>query len=146
MTILPERFWAKVRPTDCLIWTGAVNTKGYPCFLVGGVSTLAHRLAYEDAHGPIPDGYTIDHTCRVRNCVNPQHLEAVTIAENNRRARIVGGLRVGGECVNGHELADEAAVYQHPRGHLECRECRRAKAHRKRAPTTPAQPPLPRAG
>lgn len=132
MSNLPARFWAKTRQTDCVIWTGAVNTKGYPCFGVDGVSHLAHRLAYEDAYGPIPDGYTIDHTCRVRSCVNPDHLEVVTIAENNRRKRVVGGLFIGGECIYGHAITDLTA-YRHPRGHIECRTCRaerRARAKR----------------
>jgi hypothetical protein len=47
----------------------------------------AHRIAYEDAKGEIPEGYTIDHLCRVRNCINPEHLEAVTLAENIRRQK-----------------------------------------------------------
>jgi hypothetical protein len=50
-----------------------------------GRSQLAHRVYYEDAHGPIPDGLTLDHLCRVPACVNPDHLEPVTQAENNRR-------------------------------------------------------------
>lgn len=132
MSGLPERFWAKTQPTDCLVWTGAVNTKGYPCFAIDGVSQLAHRLAYEDARGPIPEGYTIDHKCRVRSCVNPDHLEAVTVAENLRRARVAGGLQLGGECASGHEM-DEANTYHHPRGHLECRQCRREKNRSRRA-------------
>lgn len=126
---LPSNFWTKTRSTDCLIWTGAVNTKGYPCFAMNGVSQLAHRLAYEEARGPIPDGMTIDHICRVRNCVNVDHLEVVSIAENNHRKRMTGGLQAGGECIRGHELKPEN-IYRHPRGHLECRECRRAKPHR----------------
>lgn len=133
MSNLPEHFWSKTRTTDCLIWMGAVNTKGYPCFAVNGVSTLAHRLAYEDARGPIPDGYTIDHKCRVRNCVNVDHLEVVTIAENNRRKRIPGGLAVGVTCLNGHYLASDADIYVHPRGFAECRECRRNTKRRARA-------------
>ena len=129
---LPASFWNKTRETDCIVWTGAVNTKGYPCFGIDGKSQLAHRLAYEDARGPIPEGYTIDHLCRVRNCVNVDHLEVVTIAENNRRKQVAGGLRIGGECARGHDLPDEAAVYRHPRGHLECRTCR-AELRRQRA-------------
>lgn len=134
MSSLPSNFWAKTRTTDCIIWTGAVNTKGYPCFGVNGKSELAHRLAYEDAHGPIPEGYTIDHTCRVRSCVNVDHLEVVTIAENNRRKKVVGGLFVGGECIRGHAITD-LTIYRHPRGHAECRVCRaenkRARAERR---------------
>lgn len=74
-------------PTPCVIWTGALNSRGYPCFSVGGWSQLAHRLAYQDAFGEIPEGLTIDHLCRVKRCVNPDHLEAVTRGENARRTR-----------------------------------------------------------
>lgn len=132
---LPANFWAKTRTTDCLIWTGAVNTKGYPCIAIGQVSTLAHRVAYEDVHGPIPDGMTIDHKCRVRNCVKVEHLEVVSIAENNRRRRVAGGIRIGSVCRNGHEVTAES-IYFHPRGHTECGACRadnKRRAREKRA-------------
>lgn len=139
MTGLPDNFWTKVRESDCWIWYGAVNNKGYGCFAVGRKSVLAHRLAYEDARGPIPKGMTIDHVCRVRNCVNPNHLEVVTIAENNRRKKVAGGLAIGGSCHKGHYLADESSVYRHPRGHVECRQCRR-KPHRQSKNAAPFIP------
>jgi hypothetical protein len=133
MTRLPESFWAKTTETDCIIWTGATNTKGYGCYSVNGVSQLAHRLAYEDARGRIPADMTIDHLCRVRSCVNPDHMEVVTAAENNRRRfRAVGGLRLGSTCRRGH-LLTELNLYHRPNdGGTECRDCiRDAKADRK---------------
>ena len=55
-------FWSKTATdTGCVVWQGAQNSKGYGCFGVGGRPTLAHRLAWEDANGAIPDGMTIDH-------------------------------------------------------------------------------------
>ena len=91
MIYLP-RFWAKVRidPQNCWIWTGSANQKGYgQLYLkVNGKHRVikAHRFAYESFFGPIPEGLELDHLCRVRQCVNPAHLDPITHVENlNRR-------------------------------------------------------------
>jgi hypothetical protein len=55
---LPDTFWAKAKTTDCIVWTGAQNNKGYGCFGINGKSQLAHRLVWEEAHGPIPAAST----------------------------------------------------------------------------------------
>lgn len=61
-----------------LIWTGSESTRR---------NSLVHRIAYVAYHGSdVPDDLPLDHLCRVRNCVNPDHLEPVTVAENNRRS------------------------------------------------------------
>lgn len=134
---LDARFWAKVQITDdCWLWTGALNSRGYGCFAIRGRSQLAHRLSYEDAVGPIPDGLTIDHLCRTKHCVRPSHLEPVTAAENNQRAKDMVT-----HCPRGHELAGPNLVAKRNTrtGHLmrNCRECgnasRRAKRARERA-------------
>jgi DNA-binding transcriptional regulator YiaG len=72
--------------TPCWIWTAQLNERGY------GLSTrampqsrLAHRAIWVQRNGPVPDGLELDHLCRVRPCVNPEHLETVTHAENMRR-------------------------------------------------------------
>ena len=83
------RFWAKIQRAEsgCWIWQGAL-VRGYGSFQTGaaGGSVLAHRYAYELLVEPIPLGLTIDHLCRNTRCVNPSHLEPVTLAENIRRA------------------------------------------------------------
>lgn len=131
---LPETFWRKTAQANCIVWTGAANSKGYGCFWADGKSTLVHRLAWEDANGPIPDGMTIDHLCRVRTFVNVAHMQLVTIAENNRRKFVAGGLAIGGKCIRGHVL-DEQTAYQHPRGHIECRVCRGVRRREPARPT-----------
>lgn len=72
---------------ECLLWQGRLTYAGYGHLNLQGRFIGVHRVAYELAKGPIPAGLEIDHLCAVRHCVNPDHLEAVTHAENLRRAR-----------------------------------------------------------
>lgn len=70
----------------CWIWIGYVAPNGYGYINVGkGIPRRVHRVSYEHFVGPIPDGLTIDHLCANVLCVNPDHLEAVTLQENKRR-------------------------------------------------------------
>ncbi len=80
-----ERFWDKVEVdpiTKCWNWISALQERGYSLFWTKHKSVLAHRFAYEVNKSKIPDGLTIDHLCRNHGCVNPDHLEVVTIKEN----------------------------------------------------------------
>ena len=82
------RFQTKVKHGDngCLIWTGYKSPDGYGRFRAtrDGRSSakMAHRVAWEHAHGAIPDGMQVDHTCFNRACVNPNHLRLVTNKQN----------------------------------------------------------------
>jgi hypothetical protein len=78
-------------PLDCLLWTGSRNRKGYGT--LGG--KLAHRLAWETAVGPIPEGLMVCHRCDVPACVNPEHLFLGTAGDNMRDAQQKGRLAVG---------------------------------------------------
>ncbi len=77
-------------PAGCWVWPGALNADGYGSIRVGRRpegTALVHRVVHEHLIGPIPADFDVDHTCGNRACCAPQHLEAVTHAENLRRAR-----------------------------------------------------------
>lgn len=119
-----ERFWSRVdKSGECWIWQGAPNHAGYGRFN----QQMAHRVAYEINVGPIPDGLTIDHLCKTRNCVNPAHMEPVTLAENVRRAeRHTNGNDLKTECVHGHAFT--AANTATHNGKRKCKTCARDRA------------------
>lgn len=127
-----KRFWAKVEKTEeCWLWTAALNRDGYGIFGFDSHTVRgAHRIAYELLIGPIPDGRQLDHLCRVRRCVNPSHLEAVSSGENTRRGlpAMSKGLT---HCPQNHPY-DEANTYWY-RGWKQCRICRREYSRASRA-------------
>ena len=85
---LLERFWDKVevQPSGCWNWLAQKLPSGYGRFRNGDKKVVAHRFAYEVNKGSIPKGLTLDHLCRNTSCVNPDHLEAVTLKENILRS------------------------------------------------------------
>jgi hypothetical protein len=109
---------------DCWRWTGAHTPQGYGQLNVEGKLVAVHRLAYEAWVTQIPDGLEIDHLCRVRDCINPAHLEPVTHAENLRRAT-----EARTACKNGHPFAGEnvrITTRGDGRTYRACLACRRA--------------------
>lgn len=115
--------------TPCWIWQRNTDQAGYGRH----GSKRAHRMVYESRIGPIPEGLTLDHLCRVHACVNPDHLEPVTRAVNVMRGE--GHAAVNARkthCVRGHKF-DERNTFIRPEGWRACRACHRGQRNRKAA-------------
>lgn len=129
------RFWAKVNAKgSCWEWTASTKGNGY-----GQVKhrdrkspLFAHRAAYEILVGPIPDGMTLDHLCKNTLCVNPDHLEVVTMKVNALRSSSPPAINaIKTHCVRGHEYSPDNLVGG-TRGR-KCKVCHRERMRRVRA-------------
>lgn len=121
---LKERILAGVvvRDDGCWVWRGSHTSDGYGRIKVPRVGVCyAHRVAYEQWVGPVPEGLILDHLCRVRDCCRPEHLEPVTIAVNNRRGAVTRT-----HCKRGHAYSGPSLRIT-PDGRRECRNCRRLR-------------------
>jgi len=125
---LPLRFWSKVYadPSGCWLWASSLG-RGYGLFWLKRYLP-AHRLSYECLVGPIPEGLTLDHLCRVRRCLNPLHLEAVTLRENILRGTSPTAHNARKVvCLRGHALKGRSKVGRH------CQACHSLTQNQRRA-------------
>lgn len=106
----------------CWLWQGHLDKNGYGSFWQK-TGHRAHRWSYEYYKEKIPQGLTIDHLCRVKNCVNPDHLEVVTNRENILRAKPVNK-----SCKNGHLYSEHG--FLNTLGRKACRICSRGNTRR----------------
>ena len=113
-----------ITPSGCWMWLGNRVRNGYGRFR----HSYAHRIAFEQWRGPIPASREIDHLCRNKGCVNPDHLDLVTRSENNRRG-LLGVLRQQTHCKMGHHF-DAANTHIDSKGHRTCRACHNEAARR----------------
>lgn len=134
-----DRFAAKVALTDsgCVEWIGGETTTGYGQIYPGPgarvAKYLAHRWSYEYHTGtPIPAGHEIDHLCGNRSCVNPDHLEPVTHAENLMRGGSPSAINAKRtHCPRGHEFSEDNIRWRNGTTR-ECRACIRIRDLKRR--------------
>ncbi len=121
-----RRFWSHVsKGIDCWEWTGPVSGD-YGRISFNGTQLYAHRIAYTLGKIDIPNTLVVDHICCNTLCVNPKHLELVSIGENVRRGKSSNRLD---KCKRGHLFTDNN-IYLRKDGRRECRICRSNSLYR----------------
>lgn len=121
------RFWSKVEKTDsCWNWKAYTDKDGYGTFWYKGTNVKAHRFSYEITNEKISNELVIDHLCKNTSCVNPSHLEIVTIKENTLRGISFSALNAKKtHCPKGHEYIENNTQLTNKGKSRKCRICSR---------------------
>lgn len=129
-----DRFWSHVDAEgDCWLWTDYVDPHGYGRFNEARVRYWrVHRYAWHHLVGPIGDGLVLDHMCKVKICLNPDHLRPVTQTENTMAGESFSAKNARKtHCKNGHELTPDN-IYKNGKNGRRCKICQKADAKRYR--------------
>lgn len=119
------RFLEKVdKQKKCWLFLGYVAKNGYGHFYSNGKTGLAHRFSYELHKGKIPEKLVVDHLCKVRSCVNPEHMEIVTLKENSLRGTTSQNNLKKTECIRGHIFSIENTYIHKTTNERVCRKCK----------------------
>jgi hypothetical protein len=133
-----KRIMETATPSEsgCLVSTYSTGSHGYTQAWDGQTVVLAHRVVWEHHNGPIEDGWTVDHTCHNKRCVNVEHLRYLTSLDNARRNKAGRDWPLG-QCVNGHP----DSIYWRPKSETRtkgyCHACRMDLQRRRRKGVAP---------
>lgn len=122
-----RRFLKKVlrnRFMECWEYIGFVDKNGYGQFWSNGKTVMAHRFSYELYIGKIPEGLTVDHLCKNTSCVNPAHMELVTLSENSLRNTTSQNNLKKTHCLRGHPFSKENTYIHKTTKERVCRKCK----------------------
>ena len=128
-----KNFYSKIKilPNGCWEWQAKIhNPTGYGHLFINRKTFLAHRISYILHKGTIPNGLVVNHLCRNRKCVNPNHLEVITLKENILKGFSIPAINSRKtHCIRGHPLIGDN-LYITPKGRRQCKECQHIRVYK----------------
>ena len=133
---LPKTFWAKVTKTEtCWLWTSKIDD-GYGRMYIRGKYYLVHRMVYVSLKNKLGENTQVDHLCKVRNCVNPDHLDEVSGKENTRRGLSQRFNTDPNKCPYGHDYDGQIKGKAEGSIYKVCSKCRNDKSGKRKQLST----------